>query len=139
MIAPFLFTTVMDDLTPVHDNTQLIKFADDVTYLHFIRKESDDVLDQEFLAIKTWAASVGLNLNCSKTKILDIKTSSSLALRPLVDPDTGNAVKSVDSAKLLGLTYSGDFSWRAHIREVEARCNRRLLLIRTLHRLGCPD
>ena len=47
VLGPILFCIVMDDLSPVCQNSLFIKYADDLTILNFIRQPSDDNLQSE--------------------------------------------------------------------------------------------
>ena len=63
VLGPFLFCLVIDSLSPSCSNTKVIKYADDVLFLHFVRQNADYNLQQEWDSILRWAASVQLPLN----------------------------------------------------------------------------
>ena len=66
VLGPVLFALVVDSLSPVCSNTLCFKYADDVSFLHFIRKESEDFLQLEWNNLEEWASNVGLFLNLDK-------------------------------------------------------------------------
>ena len=51
VLGPFLFCLVIDSLSPSCSNTKVIKYADDVLFLHFVRQNADDNLQQEWDSI----------------------------------------------------------------------------------------
>ena len=79
VLAPFLFALVIDGLKPKHENTCLVKYADDITALHFLRNSSEIHLNSEFQHIIDWTVQHGLIINAKKTKLLHIKTRQSIS------------------------------------------------------------
>ena len=47
VVGPVLFCLVMNCLKPVCDSSIFIKYADDLTILHFIRSQADDCLQKK--------------------------------------------------------------------------------------------
>ena len=66
IIGPLLFCLAIDSLSSVCANSAMIKYADDVTVLHFVRREEDDDLQCEMDNISAWSRSAGLSLNPTK-------------------------------------------------------------------------
>ena len=93
---------------------KLCKYADDISFLHFIRTDEDDSLQSEWSHLEAWSSSVGLTLNSDKSFVLNYVTTMSLNLQPVTIHD-GVVISTVSSIKLLGLTMSCDFSWNTHI------------------------
>ena len=57
VIGPILFSLAINDLVPLLQNTSVIKYADDVTFLHFVRTRRDDGLQEEWnnlLPLAVW-------------------------------------------------------------------------------------
>jgi hypothetical protein len=52
--------------------------------------------------------------------------------------DNGAAIEKVETAKLLGVTISGDLKWDSHVDEICARAARRLYSIVSLRTIGVP-
>ena len=48
IIGPLLFCMVIDDFRTLHVNSSVIKYADDLTIMHFIRKPDDDKTQSEW-------------------------------------------------------------------------------------------
>ena len=44
VVGPILFCMATDTLSPVCSNSVMVKYADDVSILHFLRKSDDDRL-----------------------------------------------------------------------------------------------
>ena len=76
IIGPILFSLVVDSFTTVFDNSIVVKYADDLTIIDFIRNEDDDRLQEEINNISLWAASKSLSVNQSKSFILNIITKN---------------------------------------------------------------
>lgn len=120
--GPFLFATIVDNLRPLMPNSVTVKFADDMTVLHFIRNPKDDKLNAEWSHIKEWCAGAQLRPNPNKTKILNIVTSKRLTTFCEVS-ELGVPLETVDSTRLLGITISNDLSWDRHVEDVVSRAS----------------
>ena len=83
VIGPLLFCTVLDSLSPLHDNTRMIKYADDVTILHFVRETGDESLQSEWDHVTSWSSRIGLPVNAAKCAVMDYVTKSGLTLPPV--------------------------------------------------------
>ena len=128
---------VIDAFSPVCDNSICVKFADDLTILNFVRGKEDDLLQCEFLHLEAWSRSVGLSLNFEKCCVMNYVTNKCLTFDSLVSAD-GDVLTTVSSLKLLGVTFSCDFSWNLHVNDIVRKCYRRFYILRNLKRSGCP-
>jgi hypothetical protein len=137
VLGPFLFATIIDNLCPLMPNSVLIKFADDITVIHFIRSPLDDKLDAEWSHIKEWCASAQLRPNPNKTKILNIVTSKKLTTFCDV-LELGVPIETVRFVRLLGVIFSDDLSWDRHVEDVISRASRRLFSIVLLRSTEVP-
>jgi ribonucleases P/MRP protein subunit RPP40 len=54
VLGPLLFAAIVDALHPVSEISILVKYADDLTILHFIRSRREDNLQAEWYHIKSW-------------------------------------------------------------------------------------
>jgi hypothetical protein len=135
VLGPFLFATIVDDLQPKHPNSSLVKYADDLTVLHFIRNPSEDRLEEEWKNIKDWCGTTQLHINPKKTKILDIITSKRMPECARVS-DNGVFIETVQTARILGVTFSSDLRWDAHVHDVVSRASRRLFSLIILRNSG---
>ena len=123
-MGPVLFALVIESLSPICSNSTCIKYADDVTFLHFIREDSEDVLQREWENLEHWCKDVGLFLNFDKCRVMNCVTKKSLVMKPLVTMNSED-IKTVNSIRLLGVTFSSDLSWNEHFDDVSKRCYKR--------------
>jgi len=139
VVGPILFTLVIDSFAPICNNSVCIKFADDVSILHFVRDPCDDLLQMEWLHLEDWSLNVGLHLhvNYKKSVVMDFNTKKSLVMSPVLSRD-GAHISNVTSLKLLGVTFSSDLTWNYHVSDIVSRCYRRLYILRNLKRANCP-
>jgi hypothetical protein len=137
VLGPFLFAAIIDELRPKHPNSVLIKYADDITILHFVRSSENDRLEEEWHNIKSWCANAQLRPNPAKTKIIDITTSKKVPSGKVVHEE-GYQIEIVKSAKLLGVTLSDNLKWDQHVEDVTTRAARRLFCLTTLRSAGVP-
>ncbi|MEL7309090.1 MAG: reverse transcriptase domain-containing protein [Pseudomonadota bacterium] len=136
ILGPLLFCCVMADLSPIHDNSMLIKYADDITLLHSVRSSSDDRLQEEFDNILSWSNEAGLDLNFSKCSNVNFVTRKSLSLNHVFD-STGVPLTICHTVKILGVIFSDDLRWNHHIDYVIRKASKRIFILRNLKRSGC--
>ena len=136
VLGPMLFALVIDSLRPLSNNTFIIKYADDVTFVHHFRDTVDDHLQDEWSHLETWSHNVGLRLNYEKCHVMDCVTKSSLCLAPIVSDD-GVILQSVTSIRLLGVIFSSNLSWNEHVSYVISKCYKRFFILRNLKRVYC--
>ena len=55
VVGPILFSMAFNSLNPLCQNTKFIKYADDLTVLHFLRNENEDNLQLELNSINDWS------------------------------------------------------------------------------------
>ena len=132
VLAPLLFAFTIDNLEPKHTNSMIIKFADDVCLLHFIRNCSDDHLQDELNHISSWCSSNGLALNASKTKVMNFQTKNSLIFTPIYDPATNVFIEALHSIKLLGIIIDDRFTWKEHVNQILSKLRKRVYFLHAL-------
>ena len=137
VLGPVLFCLVIDSLTPACSKTKILKYADDVVFLHFLRTPSEDDLHLEWNSLLKWSSDVSLPINFEKCKVMDFVTKKNLVLSP-VPVSPGKYVKSVTSISFLGVTLSHDFRWNTHFDNILAKVMKRIFMIRNLRRSNCP-
>ena len=137
VLGPLLFTLVVNDLKPLFSNSCIIKYADDVSLLHFVRSSSDDHLQEEFDKCMRWSRCNYLPLNFSKCQVLDFCTKKCLSLTPVFF--SGSPLPQVETAKILGVFLSSDLSWNAHISYIVSKASHRVFIIRNLKRSACSS
>ena len=97
MLFAFLFSTYK----PATPLVRAVKYADDLTLMCFTRTASDDATQLEYDYLCSWATNCGMAINPSKTKVMDILSTSRYVLSPIVDNDT--PLQLVDRMHLLGI------------------------------------
>jgi hypothetical protein len=137
VLGPLLFAVTVNSLHPVCDQTTLIKYADDLTFLHCIRDASEDGIDKELANLEEWSTEVGLPINFEKTNVLDYITARGTQLQQLT-ASTGVAIEQVTTTKLLGMHLSADMKWNRHYDQALKKASGRLHLLRLLARAKCP-
>ena len=133
VLGPILFALVVDSLSPVCENSCMVKYADDVTILHCIRVASQDSLQQEWDNLEEWSDSVGLCLNFEKSCVMNCVTKRSLLMSPIFSSD-GSTINAVSSLRLLGVTFSSELSWNEHFSLIASKCFKRFYILRNLKR-----
>ena len=131
VLGPLLFCLVIDHLSSTCPNSDMLKFADDVTLLHYVRDPVDDRLSEEWSNVIAWSSEVGLTLNVDKCCVMDIITKRGLCLHPI------SGLVNKNHTKILGVTFSSDLSWNRHIDNIVSRANKRVYILRNLKRSGC--
>lgn len=138
IIGPLLFSISVSSLSPLHDNSKVVKYADDITILHFMRKDEDDLLQGEFNSVISWSNAAGLQLNLSKCSVTNFVTKASLCCSPIFCPD-GVALPVCSDVKILGVVFSDNFSWNKHVQNQVKKACKRIYLLRNLKRADCDD
>ena len=82
-----------------------------------------------------WSAENHMLVNCVKTKELQVCFAPS---KPALPPTTidNKPIERVPTAKLLGVTFSCDLTWDAHIEDIHTKACQRLYFLRLLRRAG---
>ena len=138
VLGPLLFCLVVDSLSPIFPNSSILKYADDVMILHFIRDCEDDKLQAEWNALVEWSEMMSLPINYSKSQVLDIVTKSSLSLSP-VSVSSTVFLNNVNSFVFLGVVISDDLKWNLHFDRMLKKAAKRIFILRNLRRSGCPQ
>ena len=120
------------------DNTSIIRYADDVTFIHLLRSPVDDGLQLEWNNLVEWSQSTHLPLNFSKCKVMNIVTKKDCTLNP-IQSHSGELLQEVDNLTFLGVIFSSNLKWNAHFQNVICRASKRLFVIRNLRRAGCDQ
>ena len=105
----------------------MIKYADDILLLYFIRTSSDDKLQLEWNNLVHLSNSLQLPINYSKCQVMDIITKTSLQVSPVVD-SASSIVQQVSSMKFLGVIFSSILKWNLHIDVIVKKVSKRFFL-----------
>ena len=137
VIGPILFSMAMDSLEPVHENTHFVKYAEDLSVLHFMR-DSADKLQDEMNEIESWTARHSLKINFTKSCIINVVTKRSIVCSPVCL--SGHDLSSASHVKILGCYFSDDLKWNAFVDSIVKRASKRIYLLLCLKRSNCsPD
>lgn len=133
MLSPLLYSLYTHDCSPTHNNTLIIKFADDTTVVGLISKGDEAEYREEVLKLAAWCSENNLALNTKKTKelIVDFRRHST-DLAPLYI--NGECVERVHTFRFLGVLISADISWTENISAVIKKAQQRLHFLRVLRK-----
>jgi len=135
ILGPLLFCLVMDDFLPVHKRSSVIKYADDLTILHFVRFSDEDQLQSEWENVVAWSQEVGLPINFLKCSTMNVVTKKSITLNSVITKD--GPLPDVTVLKILGVHLSSDLKWKVHVDKMVTKATQRLYILRNLRRSGC--
>ena len=137
VVGPILFCLVVDNIRTVCPNSVCIKYADDVTILHFVRSSDDDYAQIEFNNVAEWASTHHLPINLNKCSVMDIVTKKGISLRPIFISD-GLTLKNVKCATILGVTFADNMKWDMHVNNIVSKASRRLFILYNLVKSHSP-
>ena len=112
------------------------KYVDDSTlYEVCSANATHSLLQRAATEAVQWSDDNLMSVNCDKTKELLVSFARS---KPDIPPITinGKSIERVSTAKLLGVTFSSDLTWDAHIEDIHSKASQRLYFLRLLHRAG---
>lgn len=138
IVGPLLFILATDSFSTRCTNSQVIRYADDISIVHFIRNESDDRSQLEWSNLEEWSNAHSLPLNCSKCVVMDFATKRSLCLSD-IKTTQGHTLPNVSTFPLLGVVFSSDLKWNVHVNRTIKKASRRIFIIRNLKRAGCSS
>ena len=131
-LGPWLFVIMIDDLSTT-ENCNMWKYVDDTTISEVVQRSQNSDLQRLVDDLSRQVAINGFQLNEGKCKELRISFSRS---PPDFDPIVVNSkdLECVQKAKMLGVTFSVDLKWNAHVDEIVKKVNKRLYFLRQLKR-----
>lgn len=138
VVGPVLFVLATDSFSTICANSQVIRYADDINIVHFLRRESEDNLQLEWTNLVDWSNTHSLPLNSSKCAVMNIVTKKSLCL-PDIFTDDGVSLPTQSSLPVLGVRFSDNFKWNVHVQNIIKKASRRIFLIRNLKQAGCSS
>ena len=132
VLGPFLFAAFMGSFNFSAPNVVCVKYADDVTLIESVARNSCSTISLHD-CISVFSRE-GLLLNTAKCKQMCIRRS----LRGTHSTDCG--FDKVHCTKILGVTFTESFSWKAQISDTLRLASQRLHIIRTLKAyVGKPE
>ena len=134
-LGPELFVIIINDLNI--RNASLWKYVDDTTVSETIPKGAISYAQLVVDEVVEWSRLNRFQLNTDKCKELRISFAKNKPdLPPLMA--CGNALEVVDSAKLLGITITSNFTWNLHVAEVIKKTSKRFYFLLQLKRAHVP-
>ena len=134
ILGPYLFALVAGSFASTHQDSLLIKFADDSSFCFPLFKDcSNTHVQEQHQRLLTWSNAVDLKLNMRKCKSLVLPSSRSCSGVHL------NDVREVESLLLLGVTFSKSGTWTLHFDNVVSTISRRFYALRILRPLLDKD
>ena len=123
VLGALFFVLYINDLPPNIEGAVVNLYADDTTILTFSkdREVLHDKAQDALVMAGEWFTSNQLRLNVSKTKELLITTKSN---------------NSEEVVKLLGLHFSGDMKWNAHISQLTKQLAGAIYAIRRIRKIA---
>ena len=106
-MGPILFCMVVNGFSCISPNSLCVKYAEDFNILHFIRRDCDDNLQEEWNNVFQLSASHCLPMNEAKCSGFNIVTKKSFSC---IDIFTSNRVPllKVSTVKILGVFFSSE-------------------------------
>lgn len=134
-LSPKLFTLYTHDLLSSHDNTIIIKYADDTTILGLIKEGDESGYRSVVNYIIDYGETNDLILNTDKTReiIVDFRKHPP-PLQPL--HIKGTEVVRAESHKFLGMQVTSNLSWSLNTTSIVKKAQQRLYFIRMLRKAG---
>lgn len=132
VLGPALFSIVVSSFVPIYSFAHTIKFADDITLLFPLFKNSNnDFISIEHANFMNWSQDLKLSINSSKCKTMVIRPTRNI--RPI----SIHSIPTVSEIKLLGVTFTTEFNFNCHISNIVSNCTRRLFALRVVS--ACLD
>ena len=133
-LGPILFSIYIANLSCIHNDSLMAKFADDITLcvLYWKNTLADDnrkAMD-EVENIFQWTEENGLSLNANKThQLLCTKKL------PIEIPET--IFKDESLLRILGFTFQSNLGWDSHTDQVVLNASRKLHALKSLKKTPC--
>ena len=136
VLGPLLFLAFINDL-PECVSSQIRLFADDCLLYRPI-KSQDDVkrLRDDLIELQAWEDRWLMSFNPDKCEVLRITNKRKHAIIANYSI-RGSVLRTVNSAKYLGVTIAGNLSWKSHINNITKKANSTLGFLRRNLR-KCP-
>lgn len=131
ILAPYFFAFHLGSLTPVSQDTILIKFADDITILIPFEKFTNPSkrVQEEIQNVKDWCDKNGLVVNQDKTKSILFKKSLSC------DLSLGDFPNVKPHLTILGVIFENSLKWDLHVDSVTKKASRRIHVLKMLKKI----
>lgn len=115
ILGPVLFLFYVNDLS-LNISSPSVLFADDTSVL--VENKDSEKISESLINIlgtlEAWFQLNGLNLNISKTHMMQFRTKQSKGEQIKIIHNNQD-IEEIDSVKFLGLNLDKNLSWQAHI------------------------
>ena len=136
--GPALFSMFTDDCRVANPTSRLFKYSDDMNCISLCRKDPSNneksILNEEINSILKYAKSKELDINIKKSKHMRF----CLNRRPFCQCEYHGTFETVDEAKILGITFQSDTSFRKHCHRLVSHLRRLLYILKDLKINGIP-
>ena len=137
VLGPCLFLFYINDL-PDTLTSQVRLFADDtVCYLAVKNNKDTETLQRDLDTLAAWEQKWHMEFHPEKCEVLSITRNKHTIQHSYTLH--GHTLKSVPSAKYLGVTITNNMSWSKHIDNITAKANRSLGFLRRNLRVRSTD
>lgn len=127
VLGCILFLIYINDLPKIFnkETTLPILFADDVSILVKCEKNEDYnlILKNTLCTVKSWLEEHNLEINYSKTKVMQFKTYNSPTLSLNIDFQN-IFLETVQTFNLLGLNIDTHLNWKTHIDHIKIKLSK---------------
>ena len=137
VLGPLLFLAFINDL-PDCVSSEIRLFADDCLLYRPIRSLADSIkVQDDLVCLQTWENKWLMSFNPEKCEVLRITNKRKGVI--VTDYSIhGSVLRTVASAKYLGVTIAGSLSWKPHINNITKKANSTLGFLRRNLR-KCPQ
>lgn len=133
LLGPYLFNIVVGTLHASDFESRIIKYIDDCTFIVPLLKSGRDIIRVEHSHMLEWSETTKLKVNVDKTKCMFVTP----ALRTITP--TLPSIKIVQELKLLGVVFTSNLKWEAHVKSTVRTASQRLYVLRLLRSLVSRD
>ena len=134
LLGPFLFGMFISSLQPIHAETNMVKYVDDVSIVVPVRTNFviNDLqcIGSELKNIYSWSYSNGLTLNQSKTSGLIYSRGQFKQINDIQSSLSDVQFKS--SVRFLGVILDDNLRWKSHVDFLVKKCSQRMYILRRL-------
>ena len=137
--GPGVFSMFTDDCRAAHISSRMLKYSDDTTCLSLCKRnpseDETNIFRNEVENVLSWARRKELQLNVAKSKTMRfcLNKSPVCQCKPY---DVG--FESIEEAKILGLIFQADCSFRKHCRRLIGNLRRETYILKDLRLNGIP-
>jgi hypothetical protein len=116
-----LFLAYINDLPKIIDE-KCVMFADDVSILLSSTSNTDcnKSLSEVAKTVSNWLDDHNLEINLSKTKIIQFKPTQKKALEMNLEINN-KKIEEVDNFKLLGINIDSGINWKHHVQTLKTK------------------